>query len=117
MIKDFNVEELKVAVSAIMQDMRGNWGYDYYDRLISTQELLEELLEKDTENVDIYQQDIDVVTSELASLTEHDHDGRAFRDMANLYSYRTEEGSTQRVYDYLETILTYPEYNQIDVLK
>jgi hypothetical protein len=41
-------------------------------------------------------------------------DGRIFRG-GWLYGYESEEGRTQEVYDYLQTVLSHPEYNNIEV--
>ncbi len=41
-------------------------------------------------------------------------DGRIFRG-GWLYGYESEEGRTQQVYDYLQSVLSYPEDNNIEV--
>jgi hypothetical protein len=41
-------------------------------------------------------------------------DGRIFRG-GYLYGYESEEGRTQEVYDYLQSVLSYPEDNNIEV--
>jgi len=105
-----NREELKTVIGSLMSDLRGNWAYDYIERMNLLIELLNQLKDLDPG-----------ITGEIISLIEHTEreiedpfDGRTFRG-AFLYGYQSDEGCTRRVHDYLETILTHPEFNNIKV--
>ena len=102
-------EELKTAIGAIMRDLRGNWGWDYEDRL---EEVI--LLLKQLKNYLPDEPRIDNVIRTAESELEEATDGRIFRG-DYLYSYESEEGRTQEVYDYLQNVLTYPEDHNIEV--
>ncbi len=106
---NFTEEELKNAIGTILLDLRGNWGWDYEERLDEVIELLKSL--KD------YLPDegsINDLTKLAKEELEEPTDGRIFRG-GYLYGYESEEGRTQEVYDYLLNVLTYPEENNIEV--
>ena len=96
-----------------MYDLRGNWGFDYPERMREVRSLLETLIEKDSENKEKYQEDLEVTNQEL----EDRCDGRIFRDFCKLYNYISKEGSTQQVKYYLDGVLSYPEDNNIKSFK
>jgi hypothetical protein len=116
---NFNVEELKTAFCHLQLDLRGNWGWDYKERLEELIELLNQLKAYAVEDPKDF--DLEVSNFEIDNLVEttqgeidHPSDGRIFRG-GWLYGYESEEGRTQQVYDYLQMVLSYPEDNNIEV--
>jgi len=114
-----NVEELKTAIGHLQLDLRGNWGWDYRERLEELIDLLNQLRKYAVEKPKDF--DLEVNDFEINSLigtaqSEIDvpSDGRIFRG-GWLYGYESEEGRTQQVYDYLKNVLSYPEDNNIEV--
>ena len=105
-----NKEELKTVIGSLMSDLRGNWAYDYTERMRLLIDLLNELKSLDTE----LQSDCDNLISHTEGEIADPYDGRTFRG-AFLYGYQSEEGCTREVHTYLESILTHPEYNNIEV--
>ncbi len=106
-----NKEELKTVIGSLMSDLRGNWAYDYTERM----RLLIELLLNELKSVE---PELESQCDNLITHTEGEiadpYDGRTFRG-AFLYGYESEEGCTRQVHTYLESILTHPEYNNIKV--
>jgi hypothetical protein len=116
---NFSEEELKTAIGHLQLDLRGNWGWDYKERLEELIDLLNQL--KIYAVPDPKDYDLEVNDFEINSLIgtaqgeiEDPSDGRIFRG-GYLYGYESEEGRTQEVYDYLEGALSHPEYNNIEV--
>jgi hypothetical protein len=114
-----NAEELKTSIGHLQLDLRGNWGWDYKERLEELIDLLNKLRNYALENPKDF--DLDVNDFEINNLIEtaqieidDPFDGRIFRN-AWLYGYESEEGRTQEVYDYLQSVLSHPEYNNIEV--
>lgn len=107
---NFNKEELKTVIGSLMSDLRGNWAYEYIERMKLLIELLNQLKEIETENIIL----IDSLIRRTEGEIEDPFDGRTFRDEF-LYAYQSEEGCTRMVHTYLETVLTHPEYNNIKV--
>jgi hypothetical protein len=114
-----NVEELKTAIGHLQLDLRGNWGWDYRERLEELIDLLNQLRNYAVENSKDF--DLEVDDFEINSLIEtaqgeidDPSDGRIFRG-GYLYGYESEQGRTQEVYDYLNNVLSYPEDNNIEV--
>jgi hypothetical protein len=107
-----NVEELKTAIGHLLLDLRGNWGWDYKERLEELMSLLSQLLS----NSEMSSECGDIVSLMATAQGEIDDpsDGRIFRG-GYLYGYESEEGRTQEVYDYLQSVLSYPEDNNIEV--
>lgn len=108
-------EEIKTAIGHLLLDLRGNWGWDYKERL----EELVELLNKLRVHYSGHEHAVDYAnTIGLIDLAESEidepSDGRIFRG-GYLYGYESEEGRTQEVYDYLKNVLSYPEDNNIEV--
>ena len=103
-MQEFTIEELKTAIGLLMLDLRGNWGDLYIERMDEVMNMLILLIEKE-DNID-YKKDLRITLNEIAE----PEDGRIFRDMCSLYGYSSEEGKTQRVKEYLNEIMTYPEY-------
>ena len=114
MIHEFTIEELKTSIGFLTVDLRGNWGYDYVERIEQVKYLLEEFLNRDETkthvDVERYKHDLEITNEELAT----PEDGRAFRSHC-LYSYRSKEGMTERVKIYIEEYLTHPEYNSFSL--
>ena len=110
MIHEFTIEELKTSIGCLTADLRGNWGYDYVERIEQVKCLLEEFLNRDETKIHVdverYKHDLEITNEELAT----PEDGRAFRSHC-LYSYHSKEGMTERVKIYIEEYLTHPEYN------
>jgi hypothetical protein len=106
---NFNEEELKTAIGSILRDIRGNWGWNYEERLEEVIELL-----KDLKNYLPDEPRIDSIIRIAEEELEQPTDGRIFRG-GYLYGYASEEGRSQEVYDYLLNVLTYPEDNNIEV--
>lgn len=111
MIQEFTVEELKTAIGYLMSDLRGNWGYEYTERMEEVKSLLETLIDKDSRNATDYTEDLITTNEEI----EEPQDGRIFRDSCTLYCYSSEEGKTVRVKEYIEKHLTHPEYYSFEV--
>ena len=116
---NFNEEELKTAIGHLQLDLRGNWGWDYKERLEELIELLNKLRAYAVEDPKDF--DLEVSNFEIDNLVETTQgeiddpsDGRIFRG-GWLYGYESEEGRTQQVYDYLQMVLSYPEDNNIEV--
>lgn len=114
-----NVEELKTAIGHLQLDLRGNWAWDYRDRLWELLKLLNRLKEHVVDNPKDF--DLEVNEFEINDLIktaqgeiDEPSDGRIFRG-GWLYGYESEEGRTQQVYDYLQSVLSYPEDNNIEV--
>lgn len=107
-----NSEELKTATGHLLLDLRGNWGWDYKERLEELMRLLSQLLS----NSDLSSESGDILSLMATAQGEIDDpsDGRIFRG-GYLYGYESEEGRTQEVYDYLRNVLSYPEDNNIEV--
>jgi hypothetical protein len=116
---NFNEEELKTAIGHLQLDLRGNWGWDYEERLEELIDLLNQLRAYVVENPKDH--DLEINDFEINSLIgtaqgeiDDPSDGRIFRG-GWLYGYESEEGRTQQVYDYLQMVLSYPEDNNIEV--
>jgi hypothetical protein len=114
-----NVEELKTAIGHLQLDLRGNWGWDYKERLEELIELLNKLRAyavEDPKDLDLEVNDFEINSLIGTAQGEIDDpsDGRIFRG-GWLYGYESEEGRTQQVYDYLQMVLSYPEDNNIEV--
>lgn len=116
---NFNKEELKTIIGHLQLDLRGNWGWDYETRLEELIDLLNQLRKYAVD--DVKDHDLEVSNFEINDLIntaqgeiDEPSDGRIFRG-GWLYGYESEEGRTQGVYDYLNSILTYPEDNNIEV--
>jgi hypothetical protein len=114
-----NIEELKTSIGHLQLDLRGNWGWDYKERLKELIDLLNKLRIYVVKNPKDF--DLDVNDFEINNLIETAQieidgpsDGRIFRGDW-FYGYESEEGRTQEVYDYLQSVLSYPEYNNIEV--
>ena len=105
-----NKEELKTVIGSLMSDLRGNWAYDYTERMRLLIDLLNELKSLEPELESQCDNLINHTEKEIAD----PFDGRTFRG-AFLYGYQSEEGCTRQVHTYLESILTHPEYNNIEV--
>ena len=107
-----NSEELKTAIGHLLLDLRGNWGWDYKERLEELMSLLSQLLS----NSNMASESGDIISLMATAQGEIDDpsDGRIFRG-GYLYGYESEEGRTQEVYDYLQNVLSYPEDNNIEV--
>ncbi len=114
-----NLEELKTAIGHLQLDLRGNWAWDYRDRLEELIDLLNQLKRYAVENPKDF--DLEVNEFEIEGLIQtaqgeidEPSDGRIFRG-GYLYGYESEEGRTQQVYDHLQNVLSYPEDNNIEV--
>ncbi len=114
-----NLEELKTAIGHLQLDLRGNWAWDYKDRLEELIDLLNQLKRYAVENPKDF--DLEVNEFEIEGLIQtaqgeidEPSDGRIFRG-GYLYGYESEEGRTQQVYDHLQNVLSYPEDNNIEV--
>lgn len=108
-MEEFNTEELKTAIGYLMLDLRGNWAFDYIKRMELVIDALKRLLINDPENAQ-YKNDLEVTKSEISDPC----DGRIFRDSCDLYGYSSEEGKTDKVWDFLQKNLTYPDSNNFD---
>jgi hypothetical protein len=114
-----NVEELKTAIGHLQLDLRGNWGWNYKDRLEELIDLLNRLRQYAVEDPKDYDLEVnDFEINDLIKTTQGEidepSDGRIFRG-GYLYGYESEEGRTQEVYDYLQSVLSHPEDNNIEV--
>jgi hypothetical protein len=114
-----NSEELKTAIGHLQLDLRGNWGWDYETRLRSLIDLLNQLRiysVPDPKDYDLEVNDfeIDCLIRTAQDQIDEPSDGRIFRG-GWLYGYESEQGRTSDVYDYLQRVLSHPEYNNIEV--
>lgn len=114
-----NVEELKTSIGHLLLDLRGNWGWDYKERLEELIDLLYKLKAHSLPNpkdfdLEVNDFEINSLISTAAGEIDEPSDGRIFRG-GYLYGYESEEGRTQEVYDYLQNVLSYPEDNNIEV--
>lgn len=113
---NLSISEAKVAASALMVNLRGNWVDNYGWRLLWLAFILEDLIEKDPENAQSYKHDLFLVAQQLRIVggEEQDEDfpffdpsipdGRVFRD-AFLYSYQHTHPTTDKTKNFLEKIL------------
>ena len=114
-----NLEELKTAIGHLQLDLRGSWGWDYKPRLEELIDLLNQLrsyavpdpIDYDLEVNDF---EIDCLIETTQGEIDEPSDGRIFRG-GWLYGYESEQGRTEEVYDYLQRVLSHPEYNNIEV--
>lgn len=104
-MQDFTVEEYKTAVGCLMEDLRGSWAANYYDRMDTLLCMLRELVDIDPENVKEYENDIEVTCDEM----NDPYDGRVFRDRCRMYAYKSEEGMTLRVQQFLQSECEFPK--------
>ena len=114
-----NLEELKTAIGHLQLDLRGNWGWDYKPRLEELTNLLYQLRSHTVPNpkdhdLEVNDLEIDSLIRNAQGEIDDPSDGRIFRG-GWLYGYDSEEGRTQEVYDYLQKVLSHPEYNNIEV--
>ena len=114
-----NLEELKTAIGHLQLDLRGNWGWDYQSRLEELIDLLNQLRQYAVQNtkdhdLEVNEFEIDTLIETAQGEIDDPSDGRIFRG-GYLYGYESEEGRTQKVYDYLQNVLSYPEDNNIEV--
>lgn len=116
---NLTIEELKTSIGHLQKDLRGNWGWDYKERLEDLIYLLNQLRSyavADTKDFDkeVNEFEINDLIKTAQDEIDEPTDGRIFRG-GWLYGYESEEGRTQEVYDYLQTVLSHPEYNNIEV--
>lgn len=114
-----NLEELKTAIGHLQLDLRGNWNRDYKPRLEELTNLLYQLRSHTVPNpkdhdLEVNDLEIDSLIRTAQGEIDDPSDGRIFRG-GWLYGYDSEEGRTQEVYDYLQRVLSHPEYNNIEV--
>ena len=114
-----NVEELKTSIGHLQLDLRGNWGWDYKPRLEELIDLLNQLRvyavdDPKDYDLEVNEFEIDCLIRTTQGEIDEPSDGRIFRG-GWLYGYESEEGRTQEVYDYLQRVLSHPEYNNIEV--
>jgi hypothetical protein len=114
-----NLEELKTVIGHLQLDLRGNWGWDYKPRLEELINLLNQLrsyVVPDPKDYDLEVNDfeIDCLIRTAQDQIDEPSDGRIFRG-GWLYGYESEQGRTSDVYDYLQRVLSHPEYNNIEV--
>lgn len=116
---NLTIEELKTSIGHLQKDLRGNWGWDYKERLEDLIYLLNQLRSyavSDPKDFDkeVNEFEINDLIKTAQDEIDEPTDGRIFRG-GWLYGYESEEGRTQEVYDYLQTVLSHPEYNNIEV--
>ena len=114
-----NLEELKTAIGHLQLDLRGNWGWDYEPRLRSLIDLLNQLRiysvpDPKDHDLEVNDFEINCLIETTQGEIDDPSDGRIFRG-GWLYGYESEEGRTPDVYDYLQRVLSHPEYNNIEV--
>jgi hypothetical protein len=116
---NLTIEELKTSIGHLQLDLRGNWGWGYKERLEDLIYLLNQLrsyVVSDPKDFDkeVNEFEINDLIKTAQDEIDDPSDGRIFRG-GWLYGYESEEGRTQEVYDYLQTVLSHPEYNNIEV--
>lgn len=94
-------EELKTCLGQLLLDLRGNWAFDYQDRLYEAQNLCS-LIEDYTDDIE----------RKIEEQLEGDYDGRTFRG-ASFYGYSSKEGETEEVKQYLRRNLSHPEHCEL----
>ena len=106
----WTLEENLTYAGQMMLDLRGNWAYEYKERMEYVIDVLESALVQAKEIkpglVESIKQDIDLTKEEL---NDGCWDGRIFRDSSNFYGYSSDEGSTYRIKKELYEDATYPE--------
>lgn len=90
-------EELKTCLGQLLLDLRGNWAFYYYDRLIIASDLCKEIDE-----------DLSDILESINIEKEGEYDGRIFRN-CSYYGYFSEEGTTNKVKEWLKNNLSLPE--------
>ena len=104
-----NIEEIKTYVGIMMTDLRGNWAFDYVDRMEDVREeltILRAHADASSSDQQYALEDIELIDEEIR---ECEFDGRIFRDCANFYNYCSKEGFTEQVQKELEDMMSYPE--------
>jgi len=126
--ENWDVLEVGTAIGSLMRDLRGSWAMGYEYRMKETFRLLHVLKtahESQTpkekfvgaisgefaELRDKVDEDIAVTENELC---ETNRNGRVFRS-CNLYDFIHKEGQTDRVKQYLYTVMSYPEHSWLEV--
>lgn len=103
------LEELKTYVGLMMLDLRGNWAYEYKDRIEYVNQYLDEIVN----HPDATDEDKSSALSDskigISELEDGGYDGRVYRDCANYYGYSSKEGLTDEVIKELSDDMTYPE--------
>lgn len=94
-----NQEELKTCLGQLLSDLRGNWAYEYSERMNKALELCYQI-EDYTD---------DIVSTIDTELNDGDYDGRCFKK-CSFYGYFSDEGTTDEVKKWLQINLTHPEY-------
>jgi hypothetical protein len=116
---NFTEEELKTAIGHLQLDLRGNWGWDYKERLEELIDLLNQLRRYSVPNpkdfdLEVNDFEINILIRTAQGEIDEPSDGRIFRG-GYLYGYESEEGRTQNVYNYLKNVLSYPDENNIEL--
>ena len=94
---NWNVEEHKTYIGQMMSDLRGDWAYNYSNRIEECINSLEALIEMPTISPKAkksFQADLETCYDEMEADSQ---DGRIFRDCGDLYCYSTPEGLSKRV--------------------
>lgn len=107
-----SIDELRTFVGLMMEDLRGNWGFDYVERIEIVQDVLGqiEFHENASEHDKKYaNHDYQLCEQELENYSNGEHDGRIFRDCAQFYGWKSMAGVTENVIENLKTYATYFE--------
>ena len=105
------LEELKTYVGLMMLDLRGNWAYEYKDRIEYVNQYLDEIVNHPDATDEDKSSALDDKGIGIRELEDGGYDGRVYRDCANYYGYSSKEGLTDEVIKELSDDMTYPEYN------
>lgn len=108
---EYTLEELKTYCGLMMLDLRGNWGYQYTERIEYLNDMLSLIVihpDASKEDKTSAQEDIRIGIEEIE---DGEFDGRVYRDCANYYGYQSREGLTDKIFKELSTDMTYPQYN------
>lgn len=105
-----SLEELKTYCGLMMLDLRGNWGFNYQDRIEYLNQYLDEIINHPSATILEKENAKEDKQIGLDELEDGGYDGRVYRDCANLYGYKSDEGLTNEVYLELAQDMTYPEY-------
>jgi phage tail tube protein FII len=105
----YTLEELKTYCGYMMEDLRGNWAFNYVDRIEELNSFLQEICNhKDSTETDKANALVDINLG-LEELESDFKDGRIYRDCAIFYGYKSDEGLTKQIYTKLSEDMTYPE--------
>lgn len=128
--RDFSIPELTELAATIERDLRGSWADRYIERmeiLLKVLEVIQAFQEpltpesfldrlKNPHSLEAIKQaaliDSGIARKEISE-SEYYQDGRVFRDYGKFYNAVFHDGRTQRVREFLQDNLEYPEHTWV----